>query len=271
MKIGVNCGHTKSGEGCGAIGFINESDETRKVGYKLMEYLKKAGHTVYDCTNDKAASTNANLSAIVSMANSVPLDLFVSIHFNAGRGKGVECYTYGGKKHAEAVNICRNIYRLGFQNRGVKDGSHLYVIKHTNAKAILVEVCFVDTKSDTDLYELRGADEIAKAICKAIAGQDVAITNNPITETKTEVTPEPLEETAVNITMLMLQKGSKGNQVKTLQRLLIACGHSCGSAGVDGDFGNGTLSGVKAYQKAHNLSVDGIVGSNTWNALLKNA
>lgn len=173
MKIGVNCGHTKSGAGCGAIGFINESDETRKVGYKLMEYLKQAGHTVYDCTNDKAESTNANLSAIVSMANSVSLDLFVSIHFNSARGKGVECYTYEGKQHTEAVNICRNIYRLGFMNRGVKDGSNLYVIKHTNAKAILVEVCFVDTKSDTALYELRGADKIAKAICEAITGKTV--------------------------------------------------------------------------------------------------
>ena len=41
MKIGINCGHTVSGQpGCGAVGFINESDETRKVGYKLMEYLK---------------------------------------------------------------------------------------------------------------------------------------------------------------------------------------------------------------------------------------
>lgn len=86
MKIGINCGHTVSGQpGCGAVGFINESDETRKVGYKLMEYLKSAGHTVVNCTNDKAASTNENLSKIVAMANAQPLDLFVSIHFNAGK------------------------------------------------------------------------------------------------------------------------------------------------------------------------------------------
>ena len=47
MKIGVNCGHTVSGQpGCGAVGFINESDETRKVGYKLMEYLKRSNNVL---------------------------------------------------------------------------------------------------------------------------------------------------------------------------------------------------------------------------------
>lgn len=174
MKIGINCGHTVSGQpGCGAVGFINESDETRKVGYKLIEYLKSAGHTVVNCTNDKAASTNENLSKIVAMANAQPLDLFVSIHFNSGRGKGTEVYTYGGKEHAEALNILKNMSKLGFTNRGVKDGSSLYVVKRTNAKAMLIEVCFVDTKSDVELYEQRGADAVAKAICNAITGEEV--------------------------------------------------------------------------------------------------
>ena len=174
MKIGINCGHTVSGQpGCGAVGFINESDETRKVGYKLMEYLKSAGHTVVNCTNDKAASTNENLSKIVAMANAQPLDLFVSIHFNSARGKGTEVFTYGGKEHAEALNILKNMSKLGFTNRGVKDGSSLYVVKRTNAKAMLIEVCFVDTKSDVELYEQRGANAVAKAICNAITGEEV--------------------------------------------------------------------------------------------------
>ena len=174
MQIGVNCGHTVSGQpGCGAVGFINESDETRNVGYKLMEYLKSAGHTVVDCTNDKAASTNENLSKIVAMANAQPLDLFVSIHFNSARGKGTEVFTYGGKEHAEALNILKNMSKLGFTNRGVKDGSSLYVVKRTNAKAMLIEVCFVDTKSDVELYEQRGANAVAKAICNAITGEEV--------------------------------------------------------------------------------------------------
>ena len=92
---------------------------------------------------------------------------------NILRGKGTEVYTYGGKEHAEALNILKNMSKLGFINRGVKDGSSLYVVKRTNAKAMLIEVCFVDTKSDVALYEQRGADAVAKAICNAITGQEV--------------------------------------------------------------------------------------------------
>lgn len=172
MKIGINCGHTVSGTaGCGAVGFIDESVETRKVGNKLMLLLSNEGHKVYDCTNDYADSTSSNLSQIVEMANAQPLDLFVSIHFNAGGGKGTEVYTYGGKQHAEAVNVCNALHALGFVNRGVKDGSGLYVVKRSNAKAMLIEVCFVDT-SDADLYKSLGADAIAGAIYKAITGQE---------------------------------------------------------------------------------------------------
>ncbi len=172
MRIGINCGHTVSGiPGCGAVGIIDESEETRNVGLKLEKILAKAGHAVYDCTNDYANTTSQNLSEIVRMANAQPLDLFVSIHFNSGGGKGTEVFTYGGAKHSEAVAVCDKLHELGFTNRGVKDGSTLYVIRHTDAKAMLVEVCFVDTATDVDLYHKLGAETVAAAIAEAITGQ----------------------------------------------------------------------------------------------------
>lgn len=172
MIIGINCGHTVSGQvGCGAVGYIDESTETRRVGLKLEKLLSQLGHTVYDCTNDYASSVNDNLNKIVTMANKQPLDLFVSVHFNSGGGKGVEVFTHGGQKHAEAVNVCNALNALGFNNRGVKDGSNLYVVRCTNAKAMLIEVCFVDT-DDAELYKKIGAERIAQAICEAITGQE---------------------------------------------------------------------------------------------------
>ena len=171
MRIGINCGHTVSGtKGCGAVGYIDESMETRRVGIKVERLLSAEGHNVYDCTDDYSSSVNENLKKIVSMANKQPLDLFVSIHFNSGGGRGTEVFTYGGEKHAEAVNICNALSALGFRNRGVKDGGNLYVVRHTNAKAILVEVCFVDT-DDAELYKKIGADKVAQVICAAITGQ----------------------------------------------------------------------------------------------------
>lgn len=173
MRIGINCGHTVSGQpGCGAVGFIDESVETRNVGRELMRLLKNGGHTVIDCTNDYAVSTSENLAKIVSLANAQTLDLFVSIHFNAG-GRGTEVYTYGGAKLPEAVNVCNKIAGLGFKNRGVKDGSNLYVVHRTSAKAMLIEVCFVDS-DDAEKYISVGYNKIAAAIYEAITGGTAA-------------------------------------------------------------------------------------------------
>ena len=65
----------------------------------------------------------------------------------------------------------------------------------------------------------------------------------------------------------LLKLGSKGSAVKNLQEKLIARGYSVGSAGADGDFGQGTLAAVKKFQSDHGLVVDGIVGEMTWGAL----
>ena len=57
-----------------------------------------------------------------------------------------------------------------------------------------------------------------------------------------------------------LEKGDKGDAVKTMQTMLIACGYSCGSTGADGDFGKNTLAALEAFQKDKGLAVDGIYG-----------
>ena len=75
--------------------------------------------------------------------------------------------------------------------------------------------------------------------------------------------------TIVNVELEMLKKGSKGPQVKTLQRLLNALGFNVGTAGIDGDFGNATHNAVKKFQQYNGIGVDGIVGKDTWNTLLK--
>lgn len=172
MVVGINCGHTVSGTvGSGAVGYLNESDETREVGYRLIKILRSRGVTVVDCTDDRSPTVLENLQNIVAKANAQPLDLFVSIHFNSGGGKGCEVYTYDAKRLEQAVAVCENMAKLGFVNRGIKNGSNLYVVRRSKAPAMLVEVCFVDTKSDADLYNSVGAEAIAEAIADAITGE----------------------------------------------------------------------------------------------------
>ena len=165
MKIGINVGHTKIGTGVGASKYLNESTETRIIACEVMSLLAKTDHEVYYLGIDKS---NNNLKYVVDEANNKKIDLFVSIHLNAGGGQGSEVYTYKGRELPQAKNIVTNLNRLGFKNRGIKNGSNLYVIKHTKMTSILIEVCFVDSRSDVTLYNKLGYRKIAEAIVNAI-------------------------------------------------------------------------------------------------------
>ena len=172
IRISVNAGHTASGAGYGAEykGF-RESEINRAVVKALIPKLKKLGHTVHNSTVDKAATNTAYLSQVVKSANNSGAELFLSIHCNASTahtGYGVECWTYKGNKHEAAKRICANLSSLGYRNRGIKDGRNLYVVKNTTAKAILVELFFLDNYTDRKLYLDLGADKIATAIADAI-------------------------------------------------------------------------------------------------------
>lgn len=63
-----------------------------------------------------------------------------------------------------------------------------------------------------------------------------------------------------------LRRGSKGDDVKILQRTLND--HNFGRLNVDGDFGHLTEAAVKKYQSDRGLVVDGIVGPATWARIL---
>lgn len=165
MRIVINAGHTKSGVGTGASSYLKESIETRKIGYELMKLLSDSNHTIIPAVFDVHSN---NLKAAVETANNNNADLFISLHLNAGGGQGVEAYTWKGEKVSQAVKACNNLAALGFNNRGVKDGSNLYVIKNTKCTAVLIEVCFVDNMTDATKYKKLGYNSIAKAIYNAI-------------------------------------------------------------------------------------------------------
>lgn len=63
-----------------------------------------------------------------------------------------------------------------------------------------------------------------------------------------------------------LQSGSTGDDVKRLQRILVER-KLLDYTGIDGSFGSQTESAVKSFQQSNGLTVDGIVGPQTWQAL----
>lgn len=65
-----------------------------------------------------------------------------------------------------------------------------------------------------------------------------------------------------------IRQGSRGDLVRLAQERLIYYGYPLGSFGADGIFGAETERQVKAFQTAKGLKSDGIVGVDTWKALL---
>jgi peptidoglycan hydrolase-like protein with peptidoglycan-binding domain len=63
-----------------------------------------------------------------------------------------------------------------------------------------------------------------------------------------------------------LSVGSSGADVKRLQRVLVMI-KLLDYTGIDGVFGANTEAGVKSFQQGNGLTIDGVVGPLTWQAL----
>ena len=63
-----------------------------------------------------------------------------------------------------------------------------------------------------------------------------------------------------------LKHGDHGEQVRRLQRALIAAGYDCGN--IDGVFGAVTESAVRFFQADHDLIPNGVAAEETWRALI---
>lgn len=83
-----------------------------------------------------------------------------------------------------------------------------------------------------------------------------------------EPTPPPVTPPSTGGTymkwMNTVEKGAFSNTVTVAQTILFSLGYSVQA---DGVFGNQTDAIVRTFQQRHGLTVDGIVGPKTWNAL----
>ena len=277
MKIAVRGGHCPRVPG--ASKFIDELTEDRKVKNSVIKYLRKLGHDVLDVTPpDNTSSSSVDLSNGVNRANLFGADLFVSIHFNKAYdvyngflGSEVCVYT----PFDIAQRVVNGLAGLGFKNRGQKVRTGLYELKHTNMKAMIIEVCFVESIGDVGLYKKLGHDLIGKTIAQAIANKNInnsdvkSTVNNEIKSNNTDNWIKRLREECNKqgfSSYPTLKKGARGNITKLLQEKLVSLGYN--TNGIDGIFGVGTEKAVMSFQKSNGLVADGIVGQNTWRKLI---
>lgn len=182
MKIAIRGGHCPRVPG--ASKFLDELTEDRKVKESVIKYLKQLGHEVLDVTPpDNTNLSQSDLIYGVDSANHYGADLFVSIHFNKAYniyngdlGSEVCVYT----PFDTAQRVINGLSFLGFKNRGQKVRTGLYELKHTNMKAMIIEVCFVEATGDVSLYKRLGHDLIGKTIAECIADKKLSTIEKPV-------------------------------------------------------------------------------------------
>ena len=289
-QVNISSGHSINCQGAADI--INEVTEARKVVDRVYEIIKASGKQCYKY-HDTSSSSTQNLVNIINWHNGFNDGVDVSIHFNAyahvDKPMGTEVCYYSNSSLATAVS--KEIATAGgFIDRGAKQRTGLYFLKHTNKPAILIEVCFVDSVADVNLYRAN-FERICQAIAKTLIGNIVVPTpTTPAPTPKPTPTPKPSGDAWVrslqaelntqgfrdsNGNKLVvdgiagsktlsacptLKVGARGNITKLMQQKV--------GVSADGIFGNGTKQAVINYQRSKGLAADGIVGRNTWRKLL---
>ena len=273
MKINVHAGHNFKVPG--ASGIFSETVEDRKVKDLVINKLKALGHTVYDCTDENATTVRGNLEAIVAKCNAHSVDLDVSIHFNAfnssANGTEVCIYSENSAPKSTAQKIANEIEKLGYtkRNGGISIRNGLYVLRHTNAPALLVECCFCDNKKDATLYS---AEKMANAIVKGIAGQTTSASTTTSNNTATSTTTTKEEKYMFN--PVTCKVGDSNTSVLLLQEILKARGFYVGK--LDRKFGEELMDAINKYQiermrqgkKIGNGKGDGVCGQDMWKDLI---
>lgn len=152
MKIVISSGHGLYVRG--AAGILDEVDEARLVVEALAEALRKRSVTVETFHDDISETQNENLNRIVDYHNSIRRDLDVSVHFNAyeqvDKPMGTECLYL--TTYDLAVEVSEAIADVGLIDRGAKKRTDLFFLNETAMPAILIEVCFVDSVADAEIY-----------------------------------------------------------------------------------------------------------------------
>jgi N-acetylmuramoyl-L-alanine amidase len=164
----------------GASGILDEVDEARQVVEQLADDLKYRGIDVVVFHDDVSRSQSENLSRIVDFHNSEVRDLDISVHFNAYEQVSgpMGCEVLYLTQEELAGTLSASIALAGFINRGPKKRTDLYFLNETAAPSVLLEICFVDSEADCEIYTEQFT-RICENIADALSGADHIIPPAP--------------------------------------------------------------------------------------------
>lgn len=196
-----------------------------------------------------------------------------STYYNDGVGYGLVQWTYWTRKKA-LLDYCKSTAQyLGdiepqtqFLIKELKeDYSQVWYVLTTSSDVTACAESFM-LKFERPANQTVSARLFRSGLAKnwySFIKDNINSSELPVQQTETETSTVPKTEYWSPRT---IDKTMSGMDVAVLQAVLMARGYY--TAGIDSYFGDTTEEAVLAFQKDNGLVVDGIVGKNTWTALL---
>lgn len=147
-----------------------EKDDALALTLAIGNILEAEGVDVYYTRTTDVYETPLQKA---QEANATGADYFVSIHRNSSpipnQYTGIESLVYSpyGEAARLAANINEELEDVGFVNQGVNQRQNLVVLRRTQMPAVLVEVGFINTDMDNQMFD-DTFEETAQAIAKGI-------------------------------------------------------------------------------------------------------
>lgn len=162
---------------------------------------------------------------------------------------------------ASFVTVCAEAAGINMDSTYTSGNAPVTSTMRDKFKATGAFDVLTDSKYLTDTSYLKRGDILVKETAHTVIVLGTGA--NAGTATTTTATQK-----TVTAKVPYLKQGDEGDCVKRLQTILIALGYSVGADGADGEFGSNTLSAVKKFQTASKITADGIVGADTWGAIM---
>ena len=262
---------------------IAEKIEALLYNYSGWELLR---------TDDPTGKKDVSLSKRTKAANQFKADFYLSIHHNAGVkggiGGGIVAYVYT-KPQAASVQWQKDLYQALINATGLKGNrsnpmpkKNLHEVRETTMPAVLLELGFMDSKTDVPVILSEAyASECAAAIVAVLAEKGKLEKNQEegysldrfIREVQKAigavVDGKPGKETMGKTVTVSAEQNDRHPVVKPIQRRLNTLGYTQVGE-VDGHAGPKFTAAVKAFQADHDCWRDGVItaGNKTWRKLL---
>lgn len=257
-----------------------DASQTREwtLNDRVADYFARAALEYQDVeilrTDDPTGKKKISIKDRTKKANDWGADLYVDMHHNAA-GKvfdGGGVVAISKKNDALGAKYRDAIYAAVVAAGGLKGNrsnptyaKNYNTMVYAKMTALIIEYGFMDSRVD---YPIISTDAYAKAV--AYATMEAIAKVKGLKKRPAEPVPDTTPK--CTLTLRVLERGMKGNDVKTVQMLLLSYGFKMTNNGktytADSSFGPATQNAVKNYQKSRGLTVTGKCDQATWSSLL---